>query len=188
MIIDWNEAPEWAIGHGIVVTCNIIKEVWFGDKSFMYVGDSRSYVYGGGAGETRHNITRGEIQVSELRPAAWSGEGLPPVGTVCEYNNYEPHPVDVELKWSRVEIVARHTQGLDDFAVFASVSGYHGSRVPEHFRPIRTPGQIAAEERESEIRGMRDIILHTVKYASGEDAKNYAEVLFDAGYRKQVKP
>lgn len=129
-----------------------------------------------------NNTPLPEYAIRICDSAVWNGEGLPPVGTVCEYNNYEPHPVDVELKWSRVQIVARHTQGLDDFAVFASVSGYHGSREPKHFRPIRTPEQIAAEERERAIDEMVES-----KIAGGLAPWVCGEI-YDAGYRKLVKP
>ncbi|HGP0289702.1 TPA: hypothetical protein ACLEZY_001087 [Pseudomonas aeruginosa] len=107
----------------------------------------------------------------------WDGQGLPPVGTVCEYNNLEPHPVNTDLKWSPVHIVAHDTQGGEVFAVFSSLSGYHGDRRPGCFRPIRTPEQIAAEEREKAIEEMC--------FAEETLTVKQAKALYDAGYRRQ---
>ena len=187
MKIDWKMAPEWAIGHGIVVTCNIIKEVWFGDKAFMYVGDSRSYVYGGGTGETRHNITLGEIKVSELRPAAWTGEGLPPVGTVCERRT----KYDDDGRYEQVRIIAHTSKGFPVWentdALFAGIAkeNMFSAGVPA-FRPIRTPEQIAAEERDKEIARMVDALgCDPEATKTGEFVR--CGILYDAGCRMPVK-
>lgn len=177
--IDWDLAPEWAIAHALFAFGSEISEVWVGEDKWQRLTQDKSFPYGGGGGDAHHNPTRKQFKYETLRPEWVDGE-LPPVGTVCEYNNYEPHPVDVELKWSRVEIVARHTQGLDDFAVFASVSGYHGSRVPKRFRPIRTPEQIAAEEREKELNRM----VATVSMLDKGWARKVCAGLYDNGYRK----
>lgn len=54
-------------------------------------------------------------------------------------------------------------------------------------RPIRTPEQIAAEEREVEIGEMSRVIRERIKHYSGQDAADYSAALYDAGYRKQVQ-
>ena len=109
---------------------------------------------------------------------------LPPVGLRCEVQ------LDNEKEYTECEIIAHYDPCEDGekVAVFAyKTTG--GRRVDQRigpcFRAIKTPQQLAVEQpREKTVESMRNIILNTVKYASGEDAKNYAEVLFDAGYRK----
>ena len=70
----------------------------------------------------------------EPEQTAWSGpeDGLPPVGTVCEFQ-----PTDG--KWHEVEIVAHY----GDSAVFAAGKDYphgvyDGSPAPDAFRPLRS--------------------------------------------------
>lgn len=120
----------------------------------------------------------------------WNGEGLPPVGTMCEYNNLEPHPVSTDLKWSPVHIVAHDTQGGEVFAVFSSLSGYHGNKRPECFRPIRTPEQIEAEERRCEIATLVQHICADGAFDCDDpEVPEVAAKIYDAGYRKQeTKP
>lgn len=136
--------------------------------------DNGGRVYGE---SKRHQLPAAILRPTE-RAIEWDGVGLPPVGIECEFNNYEPHPIDVEMKWSRVRIVAHDTQGLNMFAVFASVSGYHGNSNPKCFRPIRTKEQIAAEERMAAAYAMCAI----APSLSNVDAV----ALYDAFYRKQV--
>ncbi|MNE99435.1 hypothetical protein D3C80_1981150 [compost metagenome] len=90
--------------------------------------------------------------------------------------------MSVELKWSTVHIVAHDTQGSDVFAVFSSLSGYHGNRRPECFRPIRTPEQIATDLREKSVQQMLDdcSILSGIK----ANRRILCEELYSAGYRK----
>ncbi len=104
------------------------------------------------------------------RPSSqWNGSGLPPVGTVCE--------VDGE----KVVIVAHHCNGIH--AIYAeSISDgllYYGD--PNEFRPIRTPEQIAADEREAAICNMARIAL---KGSDNLINKQWLENLYDDGYRK----
>lgn len=97
----------------------------------------------------------------------WSGDGLPPVGTVCEVLN---NTLD-RTEWERCTILF-----MGKFkAVYESESCHE--RVADiseswmiGFRPLRTPEQIAAEE------ALRDIEL---LYSEGGPAAVYA-----AGYRK----
>lgn len=72
---------------------------------------------------------------------AWNGEGLPPVGIECEHQGTADN-----MDWLPVKIIA-HTEVRDRVvAVFqyGDTVTYSDAR---YFRPIRTPEQIAAEER-----------------------------------------
>lgn len=182
MNIDWSKAPDWARGRGLVVQGSI-KEVWFGDSAYMIVGDNRSYVWGGGGGNTHHNHMPSSIQFKQLRPEPWTGEGLPPVGTVCERNVSRN-------AWCQSEIFAHSPNGV--YAAYADSCGMNWSAAVS-FRPIRTPEQIAADKRLHEIRNA----LTTIKAGQqqfpndlvrGNITLSVVESMIDAGYRKQANP
>lgn len=170
MKIDWNEAPEWAVGHGLVVM-GAIKQVWYGEQAYMVIGDSRSYCYGGGDGETRHNHLPNAIQFKTLRPAPWTGEGLPPAGIECMV-------YDGVIAGAKVKILA-HDGCL---AVFSHEGEYKG-RTAHAFRPIRTPEQIAAEDRATSVQEM----VNSCPYPGSAMTAIDCLALYKAGYRKQVK-
>lgn len=124
------------------------------------------------------------------RPAPWTGEGLPPVGMVCEFQFLEEsHQFKAELVHGHRVTVIAHYAGVTGRMVAAFTFDYEDgnardveSATEAHFRPIRTPEQIAAEERELEIIEIERVAM------SGGTVKTMAEALYDGGYRKQVKP
>lgn len=107
----------------------------------------------------------------------WNGEGLPPVGTVCE-------AVHEDLNYGlpcKAEILKLNKN--ERSAAFFWIDAPEGMRNlfwAERFLPIRTPEQIAAEERR---RGISEIskILHSGASTLEEDAAT----LWDLGWRKQ---
>lgn len=103
----------------------------------------------------------------------WNGEGIPPVGTVCEW-----HP-NVH-GWVEVTILGR-----DANCTWYRVKGEAASQTCRNmafFRPIRTPEQIASEERRVEIKHMQAASCGNAMPPICESA---AAALYDAGYRKQ---
>lgn len=173
MNIDWSKAPDWAIGHGLVVQ-GAIKQVWYGEQAYMIVGDNRSYVYGGGDGETRHNHMPNAIQFKTLRPAVWNGEGLPPAGAVCEFTSNDGR------NWRETSILFR-----DDHA--ALLAGYELFKVTDpdvRFRQIRTVEQIAAEKYERDAEELAEVM----KIYEPIDPLALAKLVLDCGYSKQVRP
>lgn len=130
-------------------------------------------------------------------PPAWTGEGLPPVGTVCEFaggTNCPEDPFDKDLKeGDEVTIIAHFKDGESELAAFtfnprnlsrgnACVEqGMHGC-----FRPIRTPEQIAAEESEKAIAEMVYGGCGCDQSDGTTTAFVICRLLYDAGYRKQV--
>lgn len=106
------------------------------------------------------------------RYANWNGASLPPVGTVCE--------VDYCEQWHQCEIIANFQQRAGMVAAFTVDMGDGAKALDafgsEYFRPIRTPEQIAAEERERAVAEMKRI------WTEAENSQFYA--LYDAGYRK----
>lgn len=119
---------------------------------------------------------------SDRYTKAWDGVGLPPVGCACEClcgpttivgkDHLEPG----EPEWVRTEILAHiEVDGVKALAVGqAEKTGTMGA-ASSH-RPIRTPEQIAAEEREKFI----DELIKVTCIRRGE-----AGLIYDAGYRKQ---
>lgn len=114
----------------------------------------------------------------------WGAEGLPPVGTVCEMRRTDY----VDIDWQKVEFLCAGNKK----AFFRDRDGHEWSRPLSDlkFRPIRTPEQIAAEDREAAIKAMMaeaDLNLGAGEMMSVSD---YIEcsfaALYDAGWRKQV--
>lgn len=106
------------------------------------------------------------------RPAApaWNGEGLPPVGTVCELQDA-----------TEVRILAHTKRAGAPVAVYQctdseSIEAYTAS----FFRPIRTPEQIAAEEREAYINRMVEVLHARMGHGS---PFSVCEALYDEGLR-----
>jgi len=101
----------------------------------------------------------------------WTGSGLPPVGTVCECQ-------DERFHWQRGTIV--HV-GKGDGAMVAVMQADNGILIGEsgEFRQLRTPEQIAAEERRQGIEAMAKIlgVVACDDYVA-------ATAIYDAGYRK----
>lgn len=93
----------------------------------------------------------------------WKGEGLPPVGTVCEIKRVED--------WLAVTI--RFIS--DCHTVFITNGGTEGcyQTCALQFRPIRTPEQIEAERRE---RVVCQIALEIIKRGS----RSTPEAIYDA--------
>lgn len=105
-----------------------------------------------------------------------AGEGLPPVGVVCE--------VKLQEEWSLCEIIAHFQQPQAMVAAF-TVAQFHGgkkldSKIAECFRPIRTPEQIAAYERSKYCDRIYGVMCKAERPCNRSDM---AEVLYDAGLR-----
>lgn len=112
-------------------------------------------------------------------PPEWTGEGLPPVGTVCDLK-FE-HWTD----WERHEILC-HGKAFIFVRELNSGLDREGSMALDgiKFRPIRTPEQIAAEERIEEINEMAELSLYGHYAITLAQAKIACAVLHDKGYRK----
>lgn len=103
----------------------------------------------------------------------WNGAGLPPVGTVCEGRSRKDKLGEV---WGEVIVLARRLgQAVVSFTDCERLQ-WCGE---DDLRPIRTPEQIAAEEREKEIGAIKTIIG-----SAANQGKSVAGAIYDAGYRK----
>ncbi|WP_445572118.1 hypothetical protein [Pseudomonas sp. E102] len=132
---------------------------------------------------------------------AWTGEGLPPVGTVCEFAGFNPEetlPTDPRVG-DQVTVIAHFMSGSFEVAAFTFYAPpeFRYLKVSQGaygcFRPIRTPEQIAEEARVAELNLMVGAIKDYPGGRHGVDhltqLRIHEEVcidLYDAGWRKQV--
>lgn len=184
--IDWSKAPEWAEAHALYAFGGAIGEVWVGEKQYQLLDRPEPFPYGGGVGDTRHNPRRSWFKYATPRPKAWTGEGLPPVGLRCEAGIPHVSGPNNEIRsviWIEGCVIAYHIIKGKTYAWFAEDDGFYPPGIFE-FRPIRTPEQIAAEERAKAI----DAMVAACPYPGSDCTRIDCEALYDANYRKQVQP
>lgn len=111
----------------------------------------------------------------------WDGTGLPPARTVCEFQPWKEHGDT----WKEITVIA-HWCAPNGITYSWGHTGY-GWKEPQamRFRMMRTPEQIAAEERDKAVAEMAGIVKEVV--GCGVNIPDMS-ALYDAGYRKQVKP
>lgn len=178
MSIDWSKAPEGANKAGFTGPDNYL-------QFYRIPGRFGDYDYW-----SENNGWRGTDfptcanQLFE-RPAKveWDGQGLPPVGTVCEAIHEDIN----SGKPVKAEILKHHDNGLSVafFWVDAPVEAEGNLYWAQRFRPLRTPEQIAAEEREKAIDAMLDLDPPHENGLGLTSRRQFCEILFDAGYRRQ---
>ncbi|MFK3945659.1 hypothetical protein Q9323_08725 [Pseudomonas fulva] len=131
--------------------------------------------------------------VAPVQP--WNGQGLPPVGTVCEFAGFNPEetlPSDPMIG-DRVTVIAHFKSGSIDVAAFTFFAppDFEYLQVAQGaygcFRPVRTPEQIAEEERERAVKKILDVMLGHDQACIHDDTVQAlcAKRIYDAGYRKQ---
>ncbi|HIE1839352.1 TPA: hypothetical protein ACXJW0_002029 [Pseudomonas aeruginosa] len=161
MSIDWSKAPEGANKAGFTGPDNYLQFYripgMLGD--YDYWSEKKGW-FGSDFPTCANHLFERPAKVE------WDGQGLPPVGTVCEY--YAD-----ENTWRRCEIVA-HKDGQ---AVVWVNNAHIWASSGASLRPISTPEQIAAQEREKAIEEMC--------FAEETLTVKQAKALYDAGYRRQ---
>lgn len=175
--IDWSQAPEgtthWTPESDVV--CSFLREdngVWF------WWSDSSWVPFYGKSWESQ---LLGIVKRPSLSP--WNGTGLPPVGTVCEVCWTSPD------EYYRVKVLAhddgkavyRWQTGPCSGELSESEGGILGKFSKPHprLRPIRTPEQIAAEEREKAVIDMAWL----TPWPDADSTKTICAALYDAGCR-----
>ncbi|WP_110970836.1 hypothetical protein [Pseudomonas huaxiensis] len=191
--IDWRMAPDWAEGHGLIAFQGIT-EVWINTEQYAVVGrEGGPYPWGGGTSDTRHNHKRGTVEYITPRPDRWDGEGMPPIGSVCEFQgdcaacSSDPWHRDLQDGVQCTVIAHFKSKSLEIVAfTFESADGNTQveQSLPGALRPARTPEQIAAEEREQEVNRM----VAAVQMLDKGWARKVCYSLYDANYRKQEAP
>lgn len=166
--IDWSKAPE---GYDVHID--------WGDRQYFYRVEGDRYVRDGCFYAYITETAALEGVVVNRRPMVWNGEGLPPVGTVCDCR------VIAGAEWTRCEIVAHKYHDGNAYAIAFVDENTVMLSCGIRFRPIRTPEQIAAEDREKAIEEMWAVYWKP----EVETAMEGLGLLYDAGYRKvEVKP
>lgn len=137
------------------------------------------------------------------KPKPWSGpeDGLPPVGTVCEFaggTECPEDPFDKDLKEGMKATIIAHFK-CGDFTLaaftFDPENPDRGMVQVEQatfgcFRPIRTPEQLAAEERERTRKiGVAQMMEH-IHFSLPKELWGECEpacyALYDAGFKREV--
>lgn len=170
MNIDWSKAPEGATHYRESV------RTFYKQDARAYEWDTVEWrVIANDLGEFRWCSALIERPVT-----AWNGEGLPPVGTVCELRAHKL------TDWSMAKIEFAHRNVIVwDWIGEPSMNGLCTTYAHNvEMRPIRTPEQIAAEDREQELNRM----VATISILDKGWARKACAGLYDAGYRKQVAP
>lgn len=166
MSIDWNTAPEGATHWE--PSGPEFNEGWMKKEGngWFFWGLGAEWKYGGDVSAERE-------ATFEARPQdAWDGKGLPPVGISVEW-------LSSAHGWLGGRVVGHD----GSVAVVSHNDGYTGCH-PHEVRPMPTPEQIAAEEREKAISEMLDLYINNGAYWP-MTSKQFCEILFDAGYRRQ---
>lgn len=174
MSIDWTKAPEGATHYQ--PESRGFHAAWFrlqgGKAREMWV------VIPGGALEhiidpTVFDESMQNLIARPVEPATWNGQGLPPVGLMVEWK------AGLDHDWQRVTVLA-YANGDAWFQPEDGPSFIVGN--PANFRRIRTPEQLAAEEREKAINQMiSDAGYVDPKIGTFVAMRN----LYDAGYRRR---
>ncbi len=178
-VIDWSKAPEGATHY--LPSCKEYFASWIkrNGQYLMAIIDDGEDTKWGAAGE--YSAKR-DLLIARPQPTPWSGEGLPPVGLRVEAAI--PHATGPNCErsfiWIEGSVIAYHEIKGKTYAWFAEDDGFYPPNVLE-FRPIRTPEQIAADEREAAILVLIKDAGKDVATASFEQARR----IYDAGWRKQ---
>lgn len=173
----WSKAPE-----GATV---LLKDVRDGYMAFAERHETGARAWrANAAGRSQFGIVAGFWKVVAQRPveaSAWNGTGLPPVGTVCEM-------CDDEGAWYRSTVIANGVDRGVPTAIGQADDTLLYCQEGHHCRPLRTPEQVAAEERDK----ARTEVLNAMTEAGAADEpqplwehrlKVVGEML-DMGFRK----
>ncbi|MFU7184335.1 hypothetical protein ACM749_12355 [Pseudomonas aeruginosa] len=170
MSIDWSKAPDGCIGAFARIVGNQRKAFFvFSKRPSGYM--NREGYEGEGEDGSYHVFS----EFWEWLDKPWNGKGLPPVGTVCIV---EPH----NTMWGFSSTSGYERKILAYYGEYVwlghAETPLETTRIDKvDFRPIRTPEQIAAEEREKAIEEM----CFAVETLTVKQDK----ALYDAGYRRQ---
>lgn len=160
MSIDWSKAPEGTTHYHIAEDIN----------PWRKIEGTVAYEHYRGKWLRVNSFNEGCMPgyYVPIPQETWNGQGLPPVGLMVEWK------AGLDHDWQRVTVLA-YANGDAWFQPEDGPSFIVGN--PANFRRIRTPEQIAAEEREKAIEEMC--------FAEETLTVRQAKALYDAGYRRQ---
>ena len=172
MNVDWSKAPEGATHH--------VDGGWYKKmvgKWYYWFEVEQGWI------DTKYtdpeNFSWWGRRVERPATPQWNGEGLPPVGAVVEAF-YMGSPQGV--------VTVRYAGQC--MILWSDERNSEQCGAAEHylFRPIRTPEQLAADEREREIAVLADAIAEMLTGHWAATAPKISEALYSAGYRKLEQP
>lgn len=181
--IDWSKAPEGATHY--LAESDTDHECWL-----KLEGNVWFYMRPMQSDWRIATIDEDSRKTMTPRPSspAWSGpqDGLPPAGVEClacwTSKTREYHKARI-VAHDGGEVIYRWLDGPDAGLVRADDGhDFEMGRV-KAFLPIRTPEQIAADEREAAIEELRKLLSSVAC-----DDYQAAVAMIDAGYRKQEQP
>lgn len=171
---DFDGAPEWATMkcHCTIGDPSEIKNENVAFSDGVVRGSRWVDAFGGGEEGVIHREEQWHI-IAERRPItepAWSGEGLPPVGTKCEVQTSSNSP------WFECEIVYSGESGAAFTSTKSNSIGCVDDSCTDFFRPIRSPEDVA---RDDFIKKLSGNVIEGFSIGT-----KFAAALYDAGYRK----
>jgi len=191
MNIDWSRAPEGATHFDSL------------DKNWLQQFTGVSLVWDNKFGWSNHHgqysSNLSEIKCIIAKPmiisndTKWSGEGLPPVGAVVVIDRMglSIWPDAEQFIGPNVKVLANYMAGDTPMIVVESPDESANCCFRACMaRPVRTPEQIAAEERQREIDSAFSLVNTTTQvpgdFVRQNILRHAIETMIDAGYRKQV--
>ena len=180
MNIDWIKAPEDATHAGNspyekgVIT-------WFKGISdpasrnyFMNEGSMNAWAI------SSENLSAWDLIERPKKQEAWDGEGLPPVGTVCDMH------ID-DFGWITGTVVVHIDLDEPTAVAHNGEEVFHGNA--SDFRPIKTAEQLAEEERDkARTEVLNAMTSKTMGFETEDQWQQRMKVvgeMLDMGYRKQ---
>lgn len=167
MSIDWSKAPEGTTHYHIAEDIN----------PWRKIEGTVAYEHYRGKWLRVNSFNEGCMPgyYVPIPQESWDGQGLPPVGTVCEYRHMIwPEYRSCEIRYISEESLVAYDDAQEQFYRTCDML----------FRPIRTLEQIAAEEREKAALEMA-ALMSGHEDRSKDCFKVLGEILYDAGYRRQ---
>lgn len=169
--VDWSKAPEGATHYNEDCTWPWLKE----SPASYFVEDKKVWVnYSSYFDTTAEDHFINAVK----RPQEWDGSGVPPVGMVCEYRLGEG-------TWFKCKIMYILSGTDDCFVAWCDhlckeqFLTFSSDRYKLQLRKIKTPEQLAAEERLQAIDEMM-----AVGNWQSRAFREVVSALYDAGYRK----
>lgn len=167
--IDWDKAPPWA---NVVICAELGAHFWcpaWGGQQTVENIQTGLTQYATMSGDHSWHL------VASRHEVVWTGEGLPPVGLAVEWLECN------QTGWQEVTVLAYangevwiQPKGKSSIVVYNAAG----------FRPIRTPEQIAAEEREKAIEALAVELAGHWSSEAVSLQRETAAYLHDIGYRR----
>ena len=176
--IDWSKAPEGAT-HWMQESYDWLEGFWKRVGAANYFYEKGEWVFSGGK-------PFGHPKLIARPSPAWSGVGIPAAGSICEVRQKTPCESSFDWEECRIAMINTGADGLPQVCTIdkrGDLAIYYPATDVVEFRPIRTPEQIAADEREAAVAEMLGLF-------GGTDSRDtyLMQLLYDAGYRKMEQP